>query len=119
MEQPEAHIINNMSSALAPMAKMLESKYVLDFAGSADSGEFWRAIVSNKIYWKVRRAVESKNRDDIFRTLANFENKTINKEVLKQFDVNMTFFARMFKIAQKYMNREKIELGLLGHSSIG
>ena len=109
MEQPEVHIVTNMSSALAPMAKMMESKYVLDFAGSADSGEFWRAIVSNNIYWKVRRAVESKNRDDIFRTLANFESKSINREVLNQYDVDLTVFARTFKIAQKYMTQEKIE----------
>ena len=112
LEQPEVHIINNMSSALAPMAKMSESKYVLDFAGSSESGEFWRAVVSNSIYWLVRRAVESKNRDDIFRTLADFESKSIKYEVLNQFDVDLTVFARMFKIAQKFMNREKIESGL-------
>jgi len=109
MEQTEVHIINNMSSALAPVAKMFESKYVLDFAGSADSGEFWKAIVSNKIYWKVRRAVESRNRDEIFRTLADFESKSINHEALNKFDVNMTVFARMFKIAEKFRNRKKIE----------
>ena len=110
MEQPELHIINNMSSALAPMAKMLESKYVLKFAGSDNSEEFWKAIVSNEIFWKVRRAVKGKNRDNILRQLANYESQSIKTDVLKQFDVDLVFFARMFKIAQKY------EMGQNGRS---
>ena len=108
MEQTEMHIVNNMPSALAPMSKMLQSKYVLRFAGSGESSHFWRAMVSNSIYWKVRRAMFGKNRDEVFRALANFKTKSINDEVLLPFDEDLTVFARMFKIAQRYRKLDKI-----------
>merc|ERR550519_3280745 len=97
-----------MPSALAPMSKMLQSKYVLRFAGSGESSHFWRAMVSNSIYWKVRRAMFGKNRDEVFRALANFKTKSINDEVLLPFDEDLTVFARMFKIAQRYRKLDKI-----------
>ena len=124
LQQTETHIITYMSSALAPMAKMLESEYVLRFAGSEESGHFWKAIVSNSIYWKVRRAMEGKSqddvlrnlagksRDDIFRTLADFKNKSINNEELSKFQLDLTVFARMFKIAQRYKHIGKVEPSL-------
>ena len=112
MNQTEKYIVNNMPSALAPMAKMLESKHILSFAGSEESGPFWRATVSNSIYWKVRRTVQGKDRDTILRTLANFETECINMDVLSSFEVDLNVYARVLNVAQKFNKSEKINKSL-------
>ena len=60
---PDVHIINNMPSALAPVARLLESKELLSYAGSEESAPLWRAIFSNSIFWKVKRAVATRAKD--------------------------------------------------------
>merc|ERR1712107_266241 len=91
---------------------MMESKFVLSFAGTEESNEFWKAIVSNSIYWKVRRLVAGKNRDDILRTLANFKERTINMEELSLFNEDLTVYVRTFKIAQKFNKQDEVNKSL-------
>jgi hypothetical protein len=104
---PHHHIINNMASALAPMAKILESRELLSFAGSEQSRCLWRAVISNSIYWRVRRTVQgSKNKMAKLKTIVNIENRTVNQDEMKSLQEDIAVYATTYQIAQKFRATE-------------
>merc|ERR1719458_70634 len=52
--------------------------------------------------------MNGRSRDEVLRTLANFETRAIHEEKLQPFDEDLTVYARMFKIAQRYRKFDKI-----------
>ena len=114
IENPSEYIINNnMASALAPIALMLESKDILSFAGSMESSELWRAIISNSIYWKVRREVLHKNRSQILKSLLkNVHKRELDESIMKNYELDFSLSARLFAIANAFRLQPKAQASL-------
>ena len=110
MEKSDFHIISNMASGLAPIAKMMESAEVLSFAGSAGSKQFWRAIYSNSIFWKIKRSVgkHKEDRSNRMKAIINTDTKTINQEELEKYMLDPTVYAQTHQIAKKFTAFPKI-----------
>ena len=100
-----------MPSALAPLAKMMEDEEVFRFAGSKESQSLWRAIFSNAVFWKVKRAIRKghMNRRELIGDLVDTNNRVINQKVMNAFilkdngfEQDPIVFARLFQVAKKF-----------------
>ena len=104
---PDVHIINNMASALGPVARLIESKELLSYAGSEESATLCRAIFSNSIFWKVKRAVDNKgqrqgkDRLQLIGSLVDLDSKTVKIEDLEDLSEDPSVFSQIFQIARK------------------
>eukprot|EP00092_Neocalanus_flemingeri_P031248 GFUD01033941.1.p1 GENE.GFUD01033941.1~~GFUD01033941.1.p1 ORF type:complete len:1687 (-),score=433.49 GFUD01033941.1:23-5083(-) len=114
-------LINEMASELAPIANIMGSKEVLKFAGSTNSKEMWRAVVSNSIYWTVRRSVQGKKtrkwKQQTIKNLFNTHTKTVNKAVLNAFEIDTALYAKTFSIAKKFSSSGDINTDLFKNIS--
>ena len=85
---------------------------------------FWRAIISNSIFWKVRKALSNagrmhgKDRKQLLKEIIDPDKYTINEEVIKDLLVDPTVFSRTYQIAKKFKGETDAQLFQNNHESI-
>lgn len=66
---------NALNSELAPFALMMVDGKLLSFAGSSDSKQFWRALISNTTHWRTQKALGEEDRQEELRKLFSINEK--------------------------------------------
>jgi len=70
-KNPDFHFTdaNAFNSELGPFAMLMVDKDLLSFAGGPDSKLFWRALISNTVNWRTRKAMGEEDRQVALREL--------------------------------------------------
>lgn len=120
IDSPNLHIMESpyMYSSLGPMARVLESKEVFKHAGTNESRDLWRAMLSNSIFWKVKKAMKRGlvKKEEVLRLLKK-GGSLPNKEVLQKYAEDIPVFARIFQVAKQFNRTNTIGEECLKESS--
>lgn len=70
-KNPDYHFTdaNAFNSELGPFAMLMVDKVLLSFAGGPDSRFFWRALISNTVHWRTKKALDEEDRQQALRNL--------------------------------------------------
>ena len=130
-EEPDSKFTteNGLASELAPFCFILCNPCLLSFLGGSNSGQLWRALISNTIYWSIKKLPNQNiNKNELVKTLLGIkeEHYTIPKpkeedenetptfhdlwdqEIEKQYLLknsflqNIQFYCKFLTLAQRY-----------------
>merc|ERR1712080_103989 len=60
---------------LAPFSQILCDSSLLAFLGTKESRKLWKAVISDTIYWTVRRAIGEEDRAELIKKLIDYSDK--------------------------------------------